>query len=638
MVDKELTIFVVDLAAPKRLFEYLLHTVAAKLIRGLKTDYLSVVLFHSPTTSHSSASSGQFKGVNVLIEFEQASYDKLRLLYWVLVREGTKSDLLPGTSDFVQATLFSTTLLAPTKNKAFIRNIVLISAVCSPINRGSAEKILSLANFRQDMPVNLYVIASGLNFENGAEIRLMEDQFTKFQIFSDLEAHEIINHYPPVKKTRPISVFKGDLRLGADFDRVLHDPNYFPEQDNSCITLKVDVYPAAKSDTFSSGTHEYILEDNAVVKLERKTKHFVWEKNFQAQSIEDDEVLEKIDKEFDKVDVEPSQFTPGFKFSNYDLMALDNDLKKAATLKLDAALDVLGILDVDSVPFAYLTGEALYVIPEKDSTMRNVVNQNAFCLALLQERRAILARFVRRTGKEVEVGVMFPVRVRDNKLYNHSFIFIRLPFKEDKKVGDFVKLSGADALVEEEKKSVDLNILNELMESFIETRTLPEPQNKENTMIDNSKVIMKTSDSSKLLLKPKQRPTYDLYASDPGVNKYLVGVRKLILKSLEFGNLRDMYSDPKSVAKDLFGSGDTSFFDLENVLALNAPLQNPKIFLELAQKGQSASKRLVEEIGTAFVRKEDFKKRKQTRDHHFQANGSYGAEEKEYDTAPDFVF
>lgn len=639
MADKELTIFVVDLAAPKSPLSYLFHTFAGKLLKGLKTDLLSVVLFHSQETSHASASSGKFKGIDVVMDFEQASYDRLKQLHHKLMLEDAKPDLSPECSDMIQSVLFSTTLLAPTKGKAFTRNIVLISTAESPLNPDSLEKIAALPKFLQSMPVNMYSIVSDLLPDNAQEVRQMKEFFTKFQLYSASEMESILQNCPPMKKTRPVSVFKGVLRLGADYSKIINDSGYIPEQDSTCLTWNIDVYPAAKNETSSSGAHEYLIDDGSIVKLERNTKHFVWVKNFQGERIEDDEEeVEKNDKQFDKVSVEAGQFTPGFKFSNFDLVALDSDLKEAATLKLTAGLDILGFVDVESIPIAFLNGEALFVVPEKDSTLRNITNHNAFCISLLEEKKAILARFVRKAAKEVEVGILFPTQVKDNENKAHSFIFIRLPFKEDVKVGNFIKLSGKEALEKNGDKSTDLESINALMEEFIEAKTFPEKELKlnEQMIISNQKAIMKSSESSKLSIRGTQAPTDNFYSSDPGVNKYSINVRKLLLKSLDYEDSIKFYEDSEAVSKSLSESQETNLFNLENAMKVNSSFSDPNIFLKLAQNGLLASKRLAEKIGSSYVRKEDVKKRKQATDQKFEARGNYGAEEKDYDTVPDF--
>lgn len=639
MADKELTIFVVDLASPKNVCNYVLNAIAGKLLKGLKTDLVSVVLFHSQTTSHSSASSGKFKGINVLLDFEQPSYIQLQRLYRILALDSEACEVTPETSDLVQSVLFSSTLLAPTKGKVFTRNIVLATDVASVINTGSVEKIESVPKFLQGLPVNMYAIVHGLKDNNATEVRLMASHFKTSQIMSDIEADEVVAHHPPIKKTRPVSLFRGDLRLGANYSRVLTDPSYDADRDNSCVSFKVDVYPATKSEANSLGIHEYLVENGSVVKLDRSTKYFVWEKNFQGEKVEDDEAAEVNDKQYDKIPIEHSHITQGFKFSNFDLLALDSDLKQAATLKIQAAFDIMRFLDVDSIPIAYLTSEALLVVPEKDSSFRNITNHNAFCISLIEERKAILARFVKKSEKEIEVGVLYPVQIKDQNLYTHSLVFIRLPFKEDIKVGRFIKLSGQNALKQKDKPSPDLASINNMMENFIEARTIAEPEAKfgANHIINNGKISMKSLDSSKLPLIPKGLLATEFFASDPGANKFSSKLRKLLLSSLNFDEMQNFYDDIKLETRSL-DSSETNLFNLHNALAVNSPLKDPEELLKLAVKGIDISKKLAEEIGTAYVRKEDVKKRKITKDQPFQSKGNYGSEEKGYDEVPDFGF
>lgn len=650
MADKELTVFVVDLAATKRLFDYLFHVLAGKLIKGLKTDLVSVMLFHSPTTVHALASSGKFKGIQVLMEFEQVSYIQLKQLYDMLVVENIKPDLSLEASDFVQSTLFSTTLLSPTKGKVFTRNTVLIADTDVAINSDSASKIESFSKFFQGMSVNMVIVASGLRCDNTEALQLMKSQFQEFLLISDLEAEEIIVNCPPYRKTRPMSVFKGDLRLGSDFAKVLQDPCYTTEKDPSCIAFKVDVYPACKVETNSLGTHEYIVDDGTIVKLDRKTRHFVWNANFQNRADEATGDVEENDKLFDKVFIEPSLFTPGFKFSNFDLIALDNDLKEAATLKIKSSFDILAFIDLDTIPIAFLTGEALFILPEKDSTLRNILNHNAFCVSLLEERKALLARFVRKTEKEVEVGVLFPNLIKTPKdtenaqnaqdYRAHVLIFIRLPFKEDIKVGNFIKLSIKDFPPEKEKESVDFGTVNELMEDFINAKTLPEEELKltDQQVIENFKVTMKNSESSRLPLPQTKVNSKGFVASDPGPNKFNLNCRKLLIQSLSYDDSLKFYAESESEAKILFDSNSTNHFNLGNALAVNGSLETSEALIGLAAKANDVSKKLTRKLGSAYVRKADLKKRKKITEQGFESKGNYGAEETNYDKVPEFDF
>lgn len=638
MADKELTVFIVDAAAPKNLYNYLFHTIAGKLLKGLKTDVVSVIIFHSQTTHHASADTGKFKGINVMMDFEQPSYAQLQRLHKELMSDHNGSDTSSSTSDFVQSVLFSTTLVNKSKGKMFTRNVVLITYENTPLHEDSSEKIESILKFLQDMPVNMYSIVSGLLNPQTSKLRSLELQFHKFQLISDFMAEDIVRNHPPIKKVRPISVFRGDLRLGADYHSAVQEPKYSTENEMSCLSFKVDVYPAAKLEATSTGTHEYVVNDGSIVKLERKTKYFVWKKNFQGEKQEDEDEIEENDKNYDKVEVDKSQFTPGFKFSNFDLIALDDDLKDAAMLKIRSAFDILGFLDRDTLPIAFMTGESFLVVPEKESTMRNLVAYNSLCLALLQENRVILARFVRKTESEVEVGALHPVQIENDDLRTNCLVYVRIPFKEDVKVGNFIRLTGKNVLKDQGKDGLEFDRVNSLMEELIEEKTFPEEHSKilERLVISNPKICMKGSESSKLSSKPSDTRPNNFHASDPGINKFSVNIRKLLLKSLDYDDISDFNNDISNTEKHLFSSEETNLFNLQNVLAVNAPLQDPKILHKLAENSMAVSKRLAEEIGTVYVKKEEFKKRKQSKVEHYESRGNYGAEEKGYDAVPDF--
>ncbi|KAM9886691.1 hypothetical protein OXX69_013656, partial [Metschnikowia pulcherrima] len=70
MADKELTIFLLDASVPSTAYKYVFDTLAAKLLKGLKTDYVTVASFNSKNTVHAVAETGKFRGIEVLLEFE----------------------------------------------------------------------------------------------------------------------------------------------------------------------------------------------------------------------------------------------------------------------------------------------------------------------------------------------------------------------------------------------------------------------------------------------------------------------------------------------------------------------------------------------------------------------------------------
>lgn len=627
MADKELTVFVVDLHPLVRAkhLHYVFDVLAGKLLKGLKTDYVSVVGFHAPETKHKLADRGVFKGICVLVDFEVPTFLQLQLLRLSLV----ENHHFEHDSDSFQALIFSVSLFQDTKTKQFTRNIVLVTSSLLPLGSYAPEKAEAIPGLLKGMDINLMVI--GVDFD--AKTREIWDfvagHFPTALVLTAEEAEQVAL-VPPLKKTRPMPVYKGHLRFGADFLRILHDSTYRPDLDESCLTWNVEVYPAAKSEIASLSAHEYIV-DKKLVRVDRKTRHFVWEKNPEYQDNEDQLDGEVDDKKFDKIDVESSSFTPGFKFSNFDLIALDHDLTEAARLDFASAFDVLAFVKTEKIPYAFFTDEALFVVPEKASSSKNLLSHCAFSEALYELGTSPIVRFVRKQMKEIEVGAMVPVKVKNDGEFTYCFVFIRFPFKEDEKIGNFPSLSEG---IKKEDATKPEKQVNKLMEEFIQSKTYVGADEEDDTteyktVVDNYKVTLKGSDSSKLPLPPKFESAFMF--NSPAANRFNVYLRRILTKSLDADDWTRFFQNPRFIEDNIREGEFTNFFNLSNCTGSD--------WLSFNEKSKKPAKRLALELGVKYIRKEDLKKKKAKRNVDLlQSKGNYGADEGFYDAVPDFDF
>ena len=646
MADKELTVFVVDVGPymHKDSYEYLFETTATKLLKGLKTDYVSVVAFHSHETNHQLELTGKFRGINVLVDFEAPSFSQLKKLREVLVPQDSIEN---EASDSFQSLVFSISLFQETKKKAFKRNIVVITSSESLMPSYTQEKIDALPNLLSDLGINLIVIGTDFKPSNPKKVEQnwleIGKKFGQYYLLGKKEAYDVLRYSPPVKKTRPMPLYKGELRLGADFAQMMAEKHYDPSEDDTCLVWQVEVYPAAKSETNTQNLHEYLVDGDKAVRIERNTKKFIWEKNFQAKTDELIAEEDADDKQFDKVYLDHETTVPGFKFSNFDLIALDSDLQEAAKLKLTSEFDIFSFLKVSSLPYSYFTDETSFIVPEKSSSFKNTLIHFAFCQTLYEKGIAPVARFVRKQAKEVEVGALVPVKVKYGATFSYCYIFVRLPFKEDEKIGNFAKLLQRQK-EDHDKTNDDASKKDSLMDDFINMRTyvgdddLDETKDFKST-IDNFKVTMKTSESSKLSLPMTFKSSDPFLCNSPATNKFSFYLRKALLRSLEIEDWVTYCQDERFVEKVLReNQHSTNLFNLENALLTNstAPL---KWLKEKADTSHTTSKRLVEAFDIKYVRKIDVKKSKGNKnDVIFQQKGNYGADEGDYDAVPDFDF
>lgn len=630
MADKELTAFVVDLNPNAIASHYYLYDVlAAKLLKGLKTDYISVLAFHSPHTEHKLADKGVFPGIQVLCDFETPAYDQLAKLKKSLVPNEDWSDTL---SDGFQALIYSLSLFENTKKKVFTRNIVLLTSQDSPLNSLTEEKAEGILKLLQDLSMNLVISVVDLDKLSSryTQWTSISSSFSKFVIVPSEEANLAARNVPPLRKTRPMPVYKGELRFGSNFKELIELNSYNAKADENALAWSVEVYPASKKDVASLSLHDYILDDGKPIRLERRSHHYMWSKNEEYQRPEYPDEEDVDTKKFDKVDVEVRDLTAGFKFSNFDLIALDEDLKESATLKIFSSFDIFGFIELLAIPHAYLTGETFFVVPEKSVALRGTLNHATFAKTLYDLKTAALTRFVRKQAREVELGCMMPVKIQDGESFSYNFILARLPFKEDEKIGNFPALNDSDAKIKKE--------LTTLMEELIESRTYYDDEKIAPGVLKNYKATMKTSDSAKLPL-PQKGLNDKFLVPSPSQVRFQRYLKSVLMKSLDAKDLNEFLQQKDFAKNVLRDKGNfTNFFNITNCLSGSSTLDSE--WLEkLSLSTKNICKRIVEELDISFIRKADIKKKKQTKSGELTiAKGYYGADEGDYDAIPDFGF
>lgn len=626
MAEKELTVFVVDLhPSAKQSHDYLFDVLAGKLLKGLKTDYISVLAYHSPRTEHKLAEKGVFPGIEVLVDFEVPTYDLLANLKKTLTpNESWES----SQSDSFQSLIFSLSLLEETKKKAFTRNVVVLTAETSPLESLNEEKADGIPRLLQGLNVNLITVIAGAKTETGLSNRwsLMNSAFSKFVLLTSAEAQRVAKSESSNKKVRPMSIYRGELRFSANFQDIIDQRAYNAEADDCALAWPVEVFPAAKKDVTSTSMHDYLLENGELIRLERKSTHYVWSKNDEYQRPEYPEDEDVDSKKFDKVAVESKDFTSGFKFSNFDLIALDEDLMDSARLKIFTAFDILGFVKQANIPQAYLTGESFFVVPEKSASLRTSLNHSAFVKAIYELKAAALARFVRKQAKEIELGVLFPIKVDDGGTFSHNFLLIRLPFKEDEKIGNFPPLQASNDLESD---------ASSLMEQFIKSQTYLGGETKDNYPLVSKRVTMRTSENSKLPL-PGSEETDPFLVSSPAQARFTRYMKTILVKSLTADNLDDFFQQKEFVNNVLRDSPHfTNFLNMANCLGLSLETD---WLSKLQTPSKNFAKRLVDELDVSYVRKADIKKRKPGKSEDGYTKGNYGADEGQYDEVPDFGF
>lgn len=612
-MSKEITVFVVDLSSTAQELRlartYLENVVTAKILKGRKTDYVSVVAAYSPTTEHAYASQGMFKHVEVLCHKEVPTYQKLRRWSHKLVPSPSLSG---DAADCFDAFMIAAGLLNDTLKLKFVRNIVVFTNARLHMSSWATDLAAAAAGAVNALDINVVVgiPEAQKNTGNALSWRQKVGEFRHGAV-ADAEALAAASTTPPLKRVRPIRAAKEilQLRFGADVElATANTSDYDPATDSIC--LEVEVYPAVKPEK-PPPAHQYLV-GTTTSKVKTETSYHI-----------------KGEEGNDNVPVDKGDWVDGFKYSTFDLIAVDDSLRNTATLKTETGLDVLGFIHRHKVPIAYLTSESYYVVPTADSR-GNATGLAALCQAMVQLDTYAVARYVQKANDEVQLCVLMPVKVAHKHSYIHAFTMARLPFKEDERMGRFPKLStfttssGKKAAEPKDPKDVDA-----VMEEFILAKDLDAvlPPSSE-PIVANFKATMRETLS--LPVETTSEPT--LLPSSPAIQKYNQNLKKIIAMSLDQTSLSDFLEQESFVEKHMSKEG-TNLFNLANILATNGA---PDWLVEVNRKSKEASQKLLDVLAIEYTSKRALELEKEKKKWNSGPNarfghGTYGAQEGPYE-------
>ncbi|CAH2351821.1 hypothetical protein CLIB1423_04S06722 [[Candida] railenensis] len=707
MADKEITTFVVDISssmgvssspASRELsdldlgLKYLFDVASAKAIRGRKTDFISVIAVHSPETENPYSSDDSFQNIEIVSKrIAPISYVDLKNIHSKLqpnpVPNSEYSENQLG--DVFEGLVLAVSLLKDTSKLKFNRNIVLITNGESSITSFDSQLAGPTLSAMEKLSINLLVI--GIDFENVDHFSdIKRKNVAKWRdicancyngkLITGNEALQSILYHPPLKKVRPMKAFKGQLRLGIDYQKLLKhskrdtfkvdvkkediEESYEPDLDTFSLCLNVECYPATKIESLPSGHSFFVDKSKNASKISQIREYYIEtakekdeaEKELgtrhstsKVKSEEDPEVKVEAIQDFDKI--------KAFKYSNYDLIPLDPGLEEATTLKSIEGIDIVGFLKKTSFSYAYLTEESFYVIPESNSLMRSVVGFNSFCSAMIELECYAIVRYVQKENSEVRMCVLLPYTVEvDDGEFVYTCSMVRIPFKEDEKIGRFPFLtpkqkSNRD---QEENGEAEESVItypseevNKLMESFILSRDLDkEDSHTSNTNISIPKTVS-SAKSASLLPVPPERPSDStdskLLSNSPAIHKFNINLRRMIIATLSNDDINDALNDPDFVQKYLV-SKETNLFNLSNVLSLNSS-SDKEWLSNLNLKSNPIAKELIKELDVRYITKEEADQRANKRRKGAGTNvhslfsknpqGTFGANEGDYDAMPD---
>lgn len=682
MADKEVTVFVVDLtpgrapaelgptlpgvsalpkvsilsalsdALPKvsglsalSVDKLLWEVLAAKALRGRATDYVSVVTCHAATTNNALAGAGKYQNIDVVADMVVPTYSLMKQLRTQLVPN--PAPVADDESDLFLAVIVGLSLLQPTASKKFIRNVVVLTPGSGSMPSFTEETVPVMARTIDLLAVKLVVLV------------LVPSDHENYKKWAQL-CHDVNGSLvdpslvlaPPVKRVRPLSLFKGSVQLAS----LGFDVEVYPMVKAADLLPKSHLYLAGSKVIRESSN--YIVDRSARDREKVKDEKVKDDTGEKADSREEDSDREKEydsdDHSFNKKTVSKGDWESGFKYSNYDLIATPKQLLDLATLQSDASIDIMGFVKADLLPYAFYTDDSSYVVPRNLGSERNNLAFEAFCGALLELDSVAVVRYVKQRAKDFQIAALIPMKVaREENSPIHAFSLIRLPYKEDVKIGKFPGLTRITTTSGKPLESEDDQVLkfpnasiNKSMENFILARDLDQnqPLDVDKHTYKNFKATMTPSDLSQLPLPISfnLEDTVDdkLNASSPASHKFNQYLMKTIQNSLDHDDLNEFLTDPDFIKKNLVESNDPSnnMFTLSNILKVNTLVTNDWLD-NINQQAIPHAKEVIDKLGIRYVDREEYnktrKKKKLATEAPAKSKGNFGANE-EYGEVPEF--
>ncbi|KAI5963604.1 YKU80 [Candida pseudojiufengensis] len=513
--------------------EFSVNYLTNQLLKNRKSDRYAFVIYTSIESKYI------YNDGPITLSYVKEFYDASIKMHHDDTGTGDKADIISSFSDALQNQI---------ANK-FIRNIYIITNGLGNINEPNSLDYLNSI-------LNLYTINTTcivLNNENNAHAKEIIQKFggkldSDFNIY---DYDEYMHAGPPVKLIGPRCVSDTYLSF-AEMGR---------GQDNDLgVSLKIQIYPSIRCQNQVHG-HEFIVDSdqNEISKVKRDTKYII-KKN---SNIED-EVYENLNldeqtpnekEEDEEIVISNRDITPGFKYTQRNILPVSSELDQAATLGTTPGVNILGFISRANLPVAYLTEESNYVIPDMKLYNDNSTAFNSMVQALLDLDFVALIRFVQKPDDEVQICAGFPQEVKLGEKTGFVLIMNRLAMKEDEKMGNFLDLKKM------KDDSTDL-----IMEDFIRGKQLNNDQSTPN-VLDNEKAGLTQSKSFTPSITRETTLEKILLSSSPANKRFNHYVNKILHKSLgQVKSLKDFVREKDFIETYLTADETNALLNLDNVL------------------------------------------------------------------------
>ncbi|CDO95929.1 unnamed protein product [Kluyveromyces dobzhanskii CBS 2104] len=443
----ELTCFVVDVASLKgdqwlKPFTYVEYVLLNKVQTQRKTDYVQLNLVNVPAEGSDTSLPVDNMAMLPVLPRAPVSVDDARdwLAQWYDARDQAAGDDM----------LFNGLLISVLKLKEFVgkrkMKVKLVVFTTQSLDDVTEEES---ATFADQCPFDLVVV--NCSTPAGNDDQRFGAKWLQLGAPVVYRIDEMVQSVadPRLKLTRPIRTFQGQLRLGdvnaadAGLPSMCINVEGVPGTKSvTSVSRKVmRKQPGAEGGTFSyhavKSVIEYQIEDEA-------EGGSVSEAHGTAVNA-DAEGRSAAAQAPRMINVSKDYVRKAYRYGA-DYVDLPAALDQERKLSEQPGLDIRGFMDIDELPRHYLCSESLYVVPDsKNGSRGDYLGFVTLVDSLISMKRVIIARFVPKSGNEVQMCCLSPIRVASKSTNQDRdevrvLVLTRLPMSEDERTSTFPKM------------------------------------------------------------------------------------------------------------------------------------------------------------------------------------------------------
>ncbi|CAB4254444.1 similar to Saccharomyces cerevisiae YMR106C YKU80 Subunit of the telomeric Ku complex (Yku70p-Yku80p), involved in telomere length maintenance, structure and telomere position effect [Maudiozyma barnettii] len=301
---------------------------------------------------------------------------------------------------------------------------------------------------------------------------------------------------PPVVK--PVRVFSGQLRLGAELTNIAMDNISENISDTSCLCINVEGYPATKS---ISGLHRKLKTKNDEIDNKNFNNHYTIPKNVIEYEIYPENNKEKEQKSIIKKETEEGQLPEGVPISSKsvakayrygtDYVVLPKMIADELYYETAPGIDIRGFMDQNQLPRRYLNSESVFIMADtRLGSIGDVTSFSALVDTLLETSRIAICRYVQKSGADVQMCALIPLNIsttnlkkvstnntlEENNTHVRTLIISRLPFSEDERITILKDKLNNEKVKTETKDQEELEQkIDNLMSNFVDSMSIDTP-------------------------------------------------------------------------------------------------------------------------------------------------------------------